>query len=423
MDGNISAIIMAAGEGTGMKSKTPKVLHQVCGSSILDYVVKAAKYITDTPPIVIIGQDSEAIIEHLGETCRFVHQNGQLGTGDAMVMAAPYLESYFEYVVVLSGETPLIQGSTLHKMLQYTKEEGFHGVVLSSEISDSDASIYCFETQSLLDALKKLKDNNALGGYYMTDILSILEAEGKSIGVYKIDDYREIMGINTRVQLAEAERLMRQRINESHMLAGVTIIDSASTYIGPDVKIGEDTVIYPGNNLEGKTIIEDDCILYPNNRLVDAYIGRSVKLQASVILDSKVGSDTVVGPYAYIRPGSTISDHVRIGDFVEVKNSTIGHGTKVSHLTYIGDAELGEGINVGCGVVCVNYDGKKKHKTIIGDNAFIGCNVNLVAPIEVEKNAYIAAGSTITEKVPSKALAIARARQVNKEGWVDKRTK
>jgi bifunctional UDP-N-acetylglucosamine pyrophosphorylase/glucosamine-1-phosphate N-acetyltransferase len=205
------------------------------------------------------------------------------------------------------------------------------------------------------------------------------------------------------------------------MRSGVTIFDPSTTYIGADVRIGQNTILYPGNVLEGTTTIGQDCVLYPNNRLQDAEIGCRVMLQSSVILDSSIGSGTTVGPFAYIRPGSRIGSHVRIGDFVEIKNSSIGEHTKVSHLTYIGDAELGKEINVGCGVVSVNYDGKNKHKTVIGDHAFIGCNVNLVAPVEVEDHAYIAAGSTITEKVPARALAIARARQVNKEGWVDKR--
>ena len=229
------------------------------------------------------------------------------------------------------------------------------------------------------------------------------------------------MTVDDRIRLSGAETMMRRRINEFHMARGVTILDPSNTYIGADVKIGQDTTLYPGNVLEGSTSIGNDCILYPNNRLRNAEIASGATLQSSVILDSGIGSGTTVGPYAYIRPGSRIGENVRIGDFVEVKNSVIGEKTKVSHLTYIGDAELGTGINVGCGVVCVNYDGKKKHRTVIGDHAFIGCNANLVAPVEVEDSAFIAAGSTITERVPAGSLAIARARQVNKEGWVEKR--
>lgn len=231
------------------------------------------------------------------------------------------------------------------------------------------------------------------------------------------------MAVTDRITLSEAERAMRNRINHKHMQNGVTLIDPSQTYIGPDVCIEQDTVIYPGNVLEGSTVIGRGCTLYPNNRLKDVRLGEGVTLQSSVILESSIGDKTTVGPYAYIRPGSEIGSGVRIGDFVEIKKSVIGEGSKVSHLTYIGDARLGKDVNVGCGVVCVNYDGKRKQRVTVGDHAFIGCNVNLIAPVEVEHDSYIAAGSTITDRVPAKALAIARARQVNKEGWVDKREK
>ncbi|NLB41298.1 MAG: bifunctional UDP-N-acetylglucosamine diphosphorylase/glucosamine-1-phosphate N-acetyltransferase GlmU, partial [Clostridiales bacterium] len=242
-----------------------------------------------------------------------------------------------------------------------------------------------------------------------------------NIQTFHPSDLSELLVVNNRVNLATAEARMRLRINENHMTNGITFLDPNQTYIGADVRIGRDTLIYPGNILEGNTIIGEGCILYQNNRLKNAVISDQVTIQSSVILDSTVGQDSTVGPFAYIRPDSTIGSNVRIGDFVEVKKSIIGNGSKVSHLTYIGDAQVGEDVNVGCGVVFVNYDGKQKQQVTVGDNAFIGCNVNLVAPVKVENNAYVAAGSTITENVPEKALAIARARQTIKDGWVDKK--
>ena len=236
-----------------------------------------------------------------------------------------------------------------------------------------------------------------------------------------ITDFEETLGVNSRAELAKVESIMRNRINRTHLDNGVTIIDPLNTYIEPEVVIGKDTIIYPGNVIEGKTVIGEDCVLYPNSRINNSTIGNGVEIQSSVILDSKIGDETTVGPFAYVRPESNIGEHVRIGDFVEIKKSTIGNNTKVSHLTYIGDAEVGERCNFGCGTVVVNYDGKKKHKTIIGDDSFIGCNTNLVSPVEVKDNTYIAAGSTITKGVPEGSLAIARAKQQNIEGWVERK--
>lgn len=453
---NISIVIMAAGEGTRMKSKLPKMLQKVCGKPVIDYVLDASRELTENQPIVIVGYQSEKLKEHLGDSVKYALQNERKGTGHAVMMAEPYLKEEDGYVVVLACDTPLITGDTLKNMVEYTVSGGYQVTALSAVVDDPsgygriirssqgefecivehkdakphqldvnevNASMYCFQTSYLLDALKQLKNDNAQGEYYLTDALEILKNNGHRVGVYVLGDYRQMLGINTRVQLAEADKIMRERINEEHMLSGVTIIDPSSTYIQPGVKIGSDTVIYPGNVLEGDTVIGEGCTLYPNNRIVNSKICDNVELQASIIVDSTVGENTTVGPYAYLRPGSNIGSGVRIGDFVEIKNSKIGDGTKVSHLTYIGDADFGRNINVGCGTVCVNYDGKQKHRTTVGDNSFIGCNVNLIAPVEVEDHAYVAAGSTITEKVPSKALAIARARQVNKEGWVDKKKK
>jgi len=277
--------------------------------------------------------------------------------------------------------------------------------------------MYCFDIEALLNTLSKLNNNNNQGEYYLTDVIEILKNEGKKVGAVDVP-VEEITAVNSKVELAAAEGIMRRRINEKHMENGVVLIDPNNTYIQWNVQIGRDTVIYPGNVLEENTIIKDNCILYPGNRICNSTIESGVTIQNSVVLHSVVGENTTVGPFAFIRPESVIGKDARIGDFVEIKKSTIGDGTKVSHLTYIGDAEVGEKCNFGCGTVIVNYDGKSKNKTVIGDNVFIGCNSNLVSPIEIESDTYIAAGSTITDKVPKGSLAIARAKQVIKEDWV-----
>jgi len=255
----------------------------------------------------------------------------------------------------------------------------------------------------------------------LTDTIEILIKKGLKVGAVKVDDSSEILGINDRIKLSKANEIMRKRILSNHMKNGVTIIDPSNTYIDADVSIGMDTVIYPGSMIEGRTEIGEDCIIGPSSRIVGSKISKGVEVKNSVVMESSVDEGTCIGPFAYLRPGSVIGKKVKIGDFVEVKKSVIGDGTKISHLTYVGDAEIGSNVNLGCGVVVVNYDGKKKHKTKIGDNCFVGCNVNLVSPVEVKDNAYVAAGSTITEEVPENSLAIARARQVVKEDWVIKK--
>jgi bifunctional UDP-N-acetylglucosamine pyrophosphorylase/glucosamine-1-phosphate N-acetyltransferase len=280
--------------------------------------------------------------------------------------------------------------------------------------------MYCFDAQALILALAELKTDNVQGEYYLTDVIEILRKMGKTAGTYVTPDPEDIQAINSRVQLAEAEAVMRKRINHKLMDAGVTIIDPATTYVGAQVLVGQDTVLYPGVILEGATEIGKDCVIGANSRLVDTKIGNKVNIQSSTILESSVDDYTNVGPYAYIRPGSQIGKHCKVGDFVEVKNSTMGDGAKASHLTYIGDGDVGENVNLGCGTVFVNYDGKKKYRTIVEKNAFVGCNTNLIAPVTVKEGAYIAAGSTITDDVPEDSLAIARARQVNKVGYLKK---
>ena len=285
------------------------------------------------------------------------------------------------------------------------------------KIKELNFSFYCFKTSALLRALAQLTPDNAQHEYYLTDCVGILYRAGGDVRSIQIEDMRECVGVNTRVQLAEAEAALRTRINEKLMLAGVTMIDPAATYIGPEVEIGEDTVIYPGVILEGKCRIGRGSTLYQGSRIVGCTIGDATTVENSVLLQAEVGDHTQIGPNAYLRPGTRIGSHCRIGDFVETKNAVIGDGTKVSHLTYVGDAELGEDINIGCGVVFVNFDGKEKNKTVVGDGAFIGCNTNLISPVQVGDGAYIAAGTTVTKDVPAEALAIGRARELVKANW------
>ncbi len=404
---------------------------------------------------VIIGKGAELVKEKTASrNVSYSLQEEQLGTGHAVKCAKEFLQGKKGVVAIFTGDAPLIEADTVSKLMETHINENNFATLLTSvienptgygriirnndevekivehkdcsseelKVKEINAGMYCFDIESLLLCLDKLSNNNAQGEYYITDVIEMLKNDNKKVGAM-ITDFEETIGVNSRAELAVVESILRKRINKKHLDNGVTIIDPNSTYIGLEVEIGMDTIIYPGTILEGRTVIGEDCVIYQNSRLSNAIIGNGVKVENSVILDSKVGDNTSVGPFAYIRPESAIGNNVKIGDFVEIKKSVIGNNTKVSHLTYIGDAEVGEKCNFGCGTVVVNYDGQKKHKTIIGDNAFIGCNTNLVSPVEVEQNSYIAAGSTITDKVTEGSLAIARARQTNIEGWVNRKRK
>ncbi|SHH96244.1 bifunctional UDP-N-acetylglucosamine diphosphorylase/glucosamine-1-phosphate N-acetyltransferase GlmU [Clostridium grantii] len=445
------ALILAAGKGTRMKSKLPKVAHKVCGKEMVNHVVDNLRKAGIEDVNVVVGNEAKIVKEITKErNVYYSLQEEQLGTGHAVLCAKEFLENKDGVVAIFTGDAPLITNETVESLIEYHINGKYDATILTSiidtpfgygrivrnsegkvekivehkdctdeelSVKEINSGMYCFDIAILMDKLHKIKNNNSQGEYYLPDVIEIIKNENGSIGAVDVS-FDEIIGVNSRVQLAEAEMKMRERINKEHMDNGVTIIDPNGTYINADVIIGEDVIIYPGNVIEGKTIIEQDIVLYPNNRIYQSVIESGVTIQSSVILESRIGENTTVGPFAYIRPESNIGKNARIGDFVEIKKSSIGNGTKVSHLTYIGDAEVGEDCNFGCGTVVVNYDGKKKHKTIIGDNVFVGCNTNLVAPVEVEENSYIAAGSTITKKVPKESLAVARARQVVKEGWV-----
>lgn len=447
------SIVLAAGQGKRMKTKLPKVLHKVCGKEMVNHVIDTLRKCAINDIDVVIGNGAEQVKKFTqNRQVTYSVQEEQLGTGHAVMCCEEFLKNKKGIVTIFTGDAPLITEESIKKLIDFHSNGEYKATILTSIVEDAsgygriirneknevekivehkdcteeelkvneiNSGMYCFDIEELVKSLKKLNNNNSQGEYYLTDVIEILKSNQCKVGAIDIHG-DEIKGVNSRVQLAEAEEIMRNRINKKHMENGVTIIDAKSTYIGNEVEIGEDTIIYPGNVIEGNTVIKGDCILYPNSRIKDSVIESGVTIQSSVILESTIGEDTTVGPFAYVRPESSIGKNVRIGDFVEIKKSKIDDNTKVSHLTYIGDAEVGSGCNFGCGTVVVNYDGKSKHKTIIGDNSFIGCNANLVSPVEIEDNTYIAAGSTITKKVPNGALAIARAKQVNKEGWLNK---
>lgn len=449
-----TSVILAAGMGTRMKSKMPKVLHTVCGKPLSKWVIDASKAAGADKVCAVVGHKAETVKEVLGDVCEFALQAEQKGTGHAVMQAIDVIKNSKGEVVILNGDTPLITAETINKAIEYHKNNGNQATVITAILDDAtgygrivrdndgsvlkiveqkDASeeekkinevnsgMYVFDAQSLVYALDKITPNNAQGEYYLTDTLEILLSAGKKIGGYAISDNDEIRGINDRVQLNEAEKIMQKRINEYHMRNGVTMRNPESVYIEDGVEIGNDTEICQNVTIKSGTKIGSDCVIGSGSMLDRAVIHDGVDVLSSVILESEVDEGTHVGPFAYIRPNCHVGKEVKVGDFVELKNSNIDDGTKISHLTYIGDSDVGKRVNFGCGTVTCNYDGKKKYRTTIGDDCFVGCNTNFVSPINVGDGVYIAAGSTITEDIPENSLSIARARQVNKDGWKDKR--
>ncbi len=447
-------VVLAAGKGTRMKSALPKVLHRVGGKSMLQHVLDASAAAGSERSVVIVGFGGETVKMAIGAQAEFVEQKEQLGTGHAVMQAGPLLKNETGTVMVLCGDTPLLTGELLKRLYDEHKAIGAKATVLTAVMPDAsgygriirtasgtvakivehkDASpeelkvnevnsgIYCFEAQALFTALAKVSCDNAQGEYYLPDVLEILREAGEKIWAVAADDYEQTLGINSRVQLAGAEKILRRRKNIELMEQGVTLMDPDTTYIDAQVTVGRDTVIYPFTWLEGATTIGENCEIGPNSRFTDTKIGDQVTAHFSYAHECEIASGVVMGPYVHLRPNTKLAAGVKIGNFVEVKNSTVGEGSKLPHLSYIGDTDIGSGVNMGCGTITVNYDGKNKYRTVIADDAFVGCNSNLVAPVEVGKGAYVAAGSTITKDVPPAALAVARERQRNIEDWADKR--
>ncbi|MBQ2679968.1 MAG: bifunctional UDP-N-acetylglucosamine diphosphorylase/glucosamine-1-phosphate N-acetyltransferase GlmU [Firmicutes bacterium] len=451
---SLKALILAAGEGTRMKSDTPKVLHKILNKSMIDYVLDAASDAGADKICVVVGSHAEKVTSALEErNITFAEQKERLGTGHAVMCAKTFVEGEDSDILILYGDTPLLKGETLKELVEFHKKEGNSATLLSAfvdnpkgygrivrnekglfaknveekdttdeekKINEINAGVYCFKSKDLLYALDNLKNDNAAGEYYLPDALEIILSAGGRVNAFAAEDPDEFLGVNSKVQLYEALKVMQRRINYGFMEDGITIIDPENTFLSPDTVIGKDTVIYPGVFLEGGTVIGRDCEIGPDCRLSSVKVGDGTTIEYSRIKESRIGNNTTVGPFAYIRPDCVIGDNVKVGDFVEVKNSTVGDGTKISHLTYIGDTDAGRGINFGCGTVTVNYNGKAKFRTTIEDDSFIGCNTNLIAPVKVGKGAYIAAGSTVNRDVPEDAFTIARVRQKNYENGKNK---
>lgn len=450
--GNI-AIIMAAGEGKRMRSALPKVMHRVGGRPMIDCVIDAAAGTTDEKPVVVVGNCREQVISYLGDRAHIAVQEQQKGTGHAVMMAMDYLEQTDGYAIVLAGDMPLLQPETIAQLLRETEERQYDATILTSivqnpsgygrvvrlsdytvstiveerdadectkDIKEINSSVYCFDAKLLIDCLGKLSNHNQQGEYYLTDVISMMVAMGKRVGAMTVSE-EESMGVNNRIQLAEAESALRMRTACRLMDAGVSIIDPMNTYIDSRAEIGCDTIIYPGVIIEGACNVGSGCLIYSGTRLSKSNVGDGCTIDHSVLVQVEVGDNANIGPFAYLRPGTKLHNNCKVGDFVEIKNASIGDGTKIPHLTYVGDATVGMNVNIGCGTAFANYDGKNKYHTNVGDNCFIGCNNVLVSPVELHDGAYTAAGSTITGDVPAGSLAVARAEQRIKEGWAEKR--
>lgn len=401
---NVTVAVIGEGLKDRMNSKSSKLLHCVCGKPMVSYAIEAAIAISESKPVLAASDDMEELQNAFDDSVLYA----QIGLDELLPKVCLGGEGY---IVVLNADMPLVCAEILELAVETAEEKDAGACIVMSEDEKADtSSIYCFDKKLIKEALEK-------GCRAFGECIDYFADNG--YGVEAIcSEYCDV--VNDRSQIAKVSAKMRKRINENLMMQGVTMINPESTYIDSGVKIGSDTVIYPGVTIEGTSEVGQDCVLYPGSRISDSVIGSGTTVQNSVLLQAKVGDNTTIGPYAYLRPKTVVGDGCRVGDFVEVKNAHIKDGAKVSHLTYVGDGEIGEKSNIGCGVVFVNYDGKKKSRTVIGKNAFIGCNVNLVAPVEVEDGAFVAAGTTVTKNVEKDALCIGRSKQKNIEGWAKK---
>lgn len=453
MNNNRYAVILAAGKGTRMQSKLYKVLHKVCDRTMVELVLDSLSDLEMQEVITVVGHGAERVKEVLGDRTKFVLQAEQLGTAHAVKVAKDELKDKEGTTIVMYGDTPLIRSETINNMLDHHEKMNAKATVLTAiadnpfaygriirdvngnlvkiveekdateqerKIKEINSGIYCFDNKLLFEMLEKVKNDNNQGEYYLPDVLGLIREQKEIIETYLCDDFDETFGVNDRVALAYAENVMRNRINTKHMLAGVTLVDPTNTYIAPNAVIGRDTTIYPNVTIKSNTIIGEDCQIKPNSYLENVQIGNGVKVISSTISDSKIGDYTSVGPYSHIRNNCELGKNVRVGNFVELKNTIYGDGSKTAHLSYLGDTEVGSNTNIGCGTITVNYDGKNKYKTKIGSDAFIGCNSNLIAPLEIGDGAVVAAGTTVTENAPDDALVIARVKQENKVGYAKK---
>jgi bifunctional UDP-N-acetylglucosamine pyrophosphorylase/glucosamine-1-phosphate N-acetyltransferase len=447
----LTAVILAAGDGARMRSRRPKVLHELCGRRLIDYPINAAAAL-GAHLVVVIGRDAEQVSEAVKATgdAVLVEQKERRGTGHALLQARGACREDSDVVLVLPADMPLLSEATLRRLVAHHRETGAAVTLLTAELEDPagygrvvrengkpvaivehrDASAeeraireigtstYCFDASLLWPALSRVTAHNQQGEYYLTDVIAILRQEGGLVGAVKVEDPHEGLGVNDRRQLAALTAVMRQRVLDRLMVEGVTVLDPASTYVDATVEIGADTVLYPGVILEGRTTIGAECVVGAGSHLSGSRLGDRVTLRPYCVLsDATVDDGASLGPFCHLRPLSHVGPAAKIGNFVELKKSRIGAGAKVPHLSYVGDATLGADVNFGAGAITCNYDGAAKHETVVGAGAFIGTNSSLVAPITVGDGAYVGAGSVITRDVPPGALAVTRASQTTREGW------
>ncbi|MET9098192.1 bifunctional UDP-N-acetylglucosamine diphosphorylase/glucosamine-1-phosphate N-acetyltransferase GlmU [Streptomyces antibioticus] len=451
-----AVVVLAAGEGTRMKSATPKVLHEICGRSLVGHVLAAARELEPEHLVVVVGHARELVAGHLRETdseVRTAVQAEQNGTGHAVRMGLEELGGGVDgTVVVVCGDTPLLTGATLAALAGTHEADGNAVTVLTAEVPDAtgygrivrdeatgavtaivehkdateaqraireiNSGVFAFDGALLADALKKVRTDNSQGEEYLTDVLGILREAGHRVGASVAGDHREIAGINNRVQLSEARRILNDRLLTAAMLSGVTVVDPASTWVDVTVTFGQDAIVQPGTQLLGTTQIGEGAEVGPNSRLKDTVVGAGARVDNTVSDTAHIGAHATVGPFAYLRPGTRLGAKGKIGTYVETKNASIGEGTKIPHLSYVGDATIGDQTNIGAASVFVNYDGQDKHHTTVGSHCRTGSDNMFVAPVTIGDGAYTAAGSVITKDVPPGSLAVARGQQRNIEGWV-----
>ena len=449
---SLSAIVLAAGAGTRMNSKKPKVAHEILGKPLVRYAIDSVKAAGAERVVCVVGYGKEQI-ETLACDCEIAFQENMLGTGDAVNSAREILAEEDGSVIVTYGDCPLVTPDTLKNLVQTREQTDSALCVLTMElenpfgygriirddagnilknveekdcsaeqklIHECNTGFYCFDTKLLFSALLKVDNNNAQGEFYLTDTIEILAKDGHKVVSVKSENSEELLGVNSRNQLHTATKIIKKRINEAHMQEGVTLWDSSTTYISPDVKIDADVEIMPNTILLGKTEIGENSVVGPNTRLENVKVGRGCRVDETIGIDSVIEDGATTGPRAYLRPGAHLLKNAKAGTCVEIKKSTVGEGSKVPHLSYIGDCTIGAGVNLGAGTITCNYDGANKHKTEIGDDTFVGSSTMLVAPVKIGKNVVVAAGSVITDEVPDGTLAFGRARQVNKVGRVIK---
>jgi bifunctional UDP-N-acetylglucosamine pyrophosphorylase/glucosamine-1-phosphate N-acetyltransferase len=454
---DLHVVILAAGKGTRMKSALPKVLHPLAGRTLIEHVLKTAEGLRAVDTVVVVGHGADDVKGALGAhpELDFVVQSPQLGTGHALQQAEPVLKDKRGTVLLLYADVPLLRTETLQRLIEQHRAERAAATVLTAELEDPygygrivrddagrisriveerDASgeergirevnsgIYTFELSGLFDSLGRLATDNAQGEYYLTDLVAMYRHRGLTVGTLMIDDPTELRGVNSRVDLAELTQILRARKRRDVMLNGVTLEDPDNTYIDEDVTIGADTTIGPGVVLSGRTTVGERCRLHAGVRVTDSVLGDDVTiLDHCVIVQSAVSHRASLGPFAHLRPNSDVAEDAHVGNFVELKNTRFGPGSKAGHLAYLGDATIGSHVNVGAGAITCNYDGERKHRTVVEDHVFIGSDSQLIAPVTIGAGAYIAAGSSITQDVPADALAVARSHQLTKEGWVSRR--